>query len=73
MYGLRIPPDQEGRFAIVTNVGWDAMDASAQLTNAARACGKSVWSWSPDAGIKFAEDTRRATVANKPDTGESAL
>jgi hypothetical protein len=49
------------------------MDALAQLTNAARACGESVWSWSPDAGIKFAEEPRRATVANKPDTGESAL
>jgi hypothetical protein len=44
MHTSPIPPDQEGRFAIVTNVGWDAMDALAQLTNAANVDGKSVWS-----------------------------
>jgi hypothetical protein len=35
--------------------------------------GKGVWSWSPDAGIKLAEDMRQTTVAIKPDTGESTL
>ena len=58
MHTSRIPPDQEGRFAIVTNVGWDAMDA-AQLTNAASADGKGVWSRSPDAGIKSLRDVSR--------------
>jgi hypothetical protein len=44
VYGSPIPPDQEGRFAVVTNVGWGAMDVSAQLTNAADTDGKGVWS-----------------------------
>ena len=36
--------------------------------------GKGVWSRSPDAGIKFAEDTRQATVAIKPGhRGERAI
>jgi 3-deoxy-D-arabino-heptulosonate 7-phosphate (DAHP) synthase class II len=39
------PAPHEGRFAIVTNVGWqDAMDALPQLTNAAGADGEIVWS-----------------------------
>jgi hypothetical protein len=34
----------EGRFAIVTNVGRDAVDADALLTNGAEADGEVVWS-----------------------------
>jgi hypothetical protein len=45
---------QEGRFAIVTNVGWDAMDAFAYAkTSGANADGEVVWSWPPDAEVKF--------------------
>jgi len=47
------PAPHEGRFAIVTNVGWqDAMDALPQLTNAAGADGEIVWFRPPDAGVK---------------------
>ena len=46
---------QEGRFAIVTDVGrgmrWTR---AARLTNRADADGKAVWSWRPDAGVKLA-------------------
>jgi hypothetical protein len=35
------PP--EGRIAIVTNAGLDAMDAAALLTNGAHADGEVVW------------------------------
>ena len=56
----RIPDPQEGRFAIVTNVGWDAMDAIDQETNDFIADGEIVWSWRPDAGVKFAK-TRTAS------------
>jgi hypothetical protein len=34
----------EGRIAIVTDAGWDAMDAEARLTKRAEADGKAVWS-----------------------------
>jgi hypothetical protein len=34
----------EGRIAIVTDAGWDAVDAEALLTNSAQADGKIVWS-----------------------------
>jgi hypothetical protein len=34
----------EGRFAVVTNAGWDAVDTEALLTNGANADGKVVWS-----------------------------
>jgi hypothetical protein len=34
----------EGRIAIVTNAGWDAVDADARLTNRADADGEVVWS-----------------------------
>jgi hypothetical protein len=40
---LRYPVPYEGRFAIVTNVGWDAVDAEALLTNGAKADGEVVW------------------------------
>jgi hypothetical protein len=34
----------EGRIAIVTDAGLDAMDAAALLTNSAKADGEVVWS-----------------------------
>ena len=34
----------EGRFAIVTDAGQDAVDANAPLTNGAKADGEVVWS-----------------------------
>jgi len=34
----------EGRIAIVTDAGWDAVDAEALLTNSADADGEVVWS-----------------------------
>jgi hypothetical protein len=39
-----VPPHHEGRFAIVTDVRWDAVDADAPITNGAEADGKDVWS-----------------------------
>ena len=41
---LSYPVPNEGRFAIVTNVGRDAVDAKALLTNGAEADGEVVWS-----------------------------
>jgi hypothetical protein len=38
------PVPKEGRFAIVTNAGRDAVDADALLTNGADADGEDVWS-----------------------------
>ena len=38
------PVPSEGRFAIVTNAGRDAVDAAAPLTNGANADGEVVWS-----------------------------
>ena len=40
----RHPVPNEGRFAIVTDVGRDAVDAEALLTNSAQADGEVVWS-----------------------------
>ena len=34
----------EGRIAIVTDVGWDAVDADVPITNGADAYGEVVWS-----------------------------
>ena len=39
-----IPPHTEGRFAIVTDVRRDAMDAAVSLTNGTDADGEVVWS-----------------------------
>jgi hypothetical protein len=39
-----IPSRQEGRIAIVTSAGRDAMDAKMLLTNSADADGEVVWS-----------------------------
>ena len=43
---ILIPPSRliEGRFAIVTDVRRDAVDADAPLTNGAEADGEVVWS-----------------------------
>jgi hypothetical protein len=38
------PVPKEGRFAIVTDVGRDAVDAVALLTNSAKADGEVAWS-----------------------------
>ena len=49
-----VPPPQEGRIAIVTDVGsgmrWTRM---RRKTSGAIADGEGVWSWRPDAGAKF--------------------
>jgi hypothetical protein len=39
-----IPSRSEGRFAIVTDAGRDAVDVAAPLTNGAQADGEVVWS-----------------------------
>jgi hypothetical protein len=55
--GVELPPSTplEGRIAIVTDAGLDAMDAAALLTNSANADGKTVWSRRLGAGVKSAE------------------
>jgi hypothetical protein len=40
----RCPVPLEGRFAIVTDAGQDAVDAEAPITNGAEADGEGVWS-----------------------------
>jgi hypothetical protein len=42
------------------------MDAEASKTNEAKADGEVVWSWRPDAGVKFRGTIREATVAKEP-------
>jgi hypothetical protein len=44
IYNFRRPIPREGRIAIVTDAGLDAMDAGAPLTNGADADGEVVWS-----------------------------
>jgi hypothetical protein len=62
-----IPHPQEGRIAIVTDVGsgrrWTQ---AAPKTRALSADGEVVWSWRPDAGVKLVKVISLATVANKP-------
>ena len=43
-YRYAIPSHTEGRLAIVTDAGRDAVDADALLTNGAEADGEVVWS-----------------------------
>jgi hypothetical protein len=43
-YMICRPVSLEGRFAIVTDAGRDAVDADALLTNGAEADGEGVWS-----------------------------
>jgi hypothetical protein len=58
--------------AIVTNVGagcggrGSVGRASGARTNDVAADGKAVWSWRPDAGVKFRGVIRVTTVARKP-------
>ena len=44
LYRFRRLVPQEGRIAIVTDAGRDAVDADAPLTNGAKADGEVVWS-----------------------------
>src|SRR5690348_9658510 len=50
-YGPLIPLHQRGASRSSRVLARDAMDARAQLTNAARADGEVAWSRCPDAGI----------------------
>jgi hypothetical protein len=43
-YMIRRPVPKEGRHAIVTAAGRDAVDADAPITNGAEADGEDVWS-----------------------------
>ena len=55
------PASTRGAFAIVMNVRWDAVAATARATSASGADGEAVWFWRPEAGVKFARTpTRRA-------------
>ena len=69
------PVPHEGRFAIVTDVRRDAMDADgAQRRSAPDADGEVVWSWRPDAGVKSAEGNfRKRRWQTSPVTGESTI
>ena len=50
------------------------MDADGIARRAVpEADGQGVWSLSPDAGIKFVDDNRQATVAKEPFTGEHVI
>jgi hypothetical protein len=54
---------------IVTNVGSGMRWTRRRARRAWLAAdGEIVWSWRPDAGVKFCETFRRATVAKKPGT-----
>ena len=58
----------EGRLAIVTDAGRDAVDAEVPITNGTDADGEVVWSRHPDAGVRLAGSIPLTTVANKPGT-----
>jgi hypothetical protein len=49
------PGPQEGRFAVVTNVGPGCGGRGSVRDERAGAYGEIVWSWRPDAGVKFAD------------------
>ena len=42
------------------------MDADGAYDRRLRRTGEVVWSWHPDAGVKFGGSSPRTTVANKP-------
>jgi hypothetical protein len=74
IYVLSLPSRslQEGRFAIVTDVGsgmrWTQQHARRSELDAD---GETVWSWPPDAEVKFASDLADDGGYQSPDTGES--
>jgi hypothetical protein len=52
VYDFPIPPTPKGRFAIVTNVGRDAVDAEVPLTKGTEADDEDVWSRRLEVGVK---------------------
>jgi hypothetical protein len=53
---MRHPVPTRGALAIVMNAGRDAVDVGCFLDERSwPADGKAVWSWHPDAGVKFAK------------------
>jgi hypothetical protein len=60
---------------IVTNVRWDAVDATAPITNGTEAYGKGVWSRRRGAGVNApgGNSFQGATEAKEPFSGESSL
>jgi hypothetical protein len=69
IFSRAVPHLQEGRFAVVTDVGRGMRWTLRQReTGAAKADGEAVWSWRPDAGVKLAWKIlpAQATVARKP-------
>src|ERR1700730_3089088 len=65
---LQHPVPIEGRFAIVTNAGWDAVDAGgASDEGAGLRTAKSCGPDAPTLASSFAEQSAQATVTTKPD------
>jgi hypothetical protein len=65
------PVPHEGRIAIVTDAGWDAVDASgASDEGADLRTAKSCGSDASTLASSFAEMIREATVTRKPDHRE---
>jgi hypothetical protein len=61
-----VPPRSEGRTRRHERWVRDAMDAVATQDERRWRDGEVVWFWRPDAGVKFREAIREATVARKP-------
>ena len=70
------PALPRGAIAIVTNVGWDAVDASSATDERGLlADGEAVWFWRPFAGVKSARRQRVARMTGSTKQvvpGESA-
>src|SRR6266849_616985 len=61
-YSLRCPGPQEGRIAIVTDVGQGMRwTRERRETSAAYADGEVVWSWRSNAGVKVVKTLSRLT------------
>ena len=71
VYIPAVPPQMRGVSRSSRTLVRDAMDAMCHETSDAVADGEIVWSWRPDAGVKFAQETARMTVAKEPIAGES--